>query len=243
MTELDAVRGQLLAFARDTRELYRLERERARDLEKALGDLNEAYLATMETLAFLVEAKDVGTRRHLDRTRDYAVAITKVIDPELAARPELAHGYLLHDIGKVGIPERILTKPGPLTPSEWAVMRTHPLVGAQIVSPIRFLGDAVDVIRFHHERFDGSGYPHGLTGMQIPLPARIFAVVDAYDAMTSDRPYRKATSSKEALQEILRSSGTHFDPEVVEAFVILMEDEAPSLLDHGPGGLSSSAAG
>jgi response regulator RpfG family c-di-GMP phosphodiesterase len=224
VTEIDAVRGQLMAFAKDIRELYRQERERSRDLQEALNELSQSYLATMETLAFLVEAKDVGTRQHLDRTQHYALALTRIIDPELAARPETAHGFLLHDIGKVGISERILAKRGPLTTKEWAEMRTHPLLGAQIVNPIRFLGDAVDVIRFHHERFDGAGYPHGLRGEQIPLVARIFSVVDAFDAIISERPYRPARSTEEALEEIVRSSGSHFDPEVVEAFLILAED-------------------
>jgi HD-GYP domain-containing protein (c-di-GMP phosphodiesterase class II) len=175
----------------------------------------------METLAFLIEAKDVGTRRHLDRTRDLAMALARIVDPELAERPETAHGFLLHDIGKVGIPERLLTKRGPLSPSEWEVMRTHPVVGAHIVTPIRMLGDAVDVVRFHHERYDGSGYPHGMKGEEIPVAARIFTVADAYDAMTSDRPYRARRSPEKAIAEIVRCSGTQFDPEVVEAFVTL----------------------
>jgi HD-GYP domain-containing protein (c-di-GMP phosphodiesterase class II) len=229
--DAEAVRGQLLAFAEDIRELYREERKRARDLERALEELNESYLSTMETLAILVETKDVGTRQHLDRTREYALALTRTIDPTLAERPETAHGFLLHDIGKVGIPDRILGKRGPLTRPEWAIMRTHPIVGAQIVTPIRFLGDAVDVIRYHHERFDGTGYPHGLAGKQIPLLARIFSVVDAYDAIITDRPYRKAQSREWAIDEIVSSSGTHFDPEVVEAFLILMEDEVLPTFD------------
>jgi response regulator RpfG family c-di-GMP phosphodiesterase len=230
--DLAQVRGQLLEFAKDIRELYRQERQRAHDLEDALAELNQSYLATMESLAFLVEAKDVGTRRHLDRTRSYALELTRLIDPDLAERPEIAHGFLLHDIGKVAIPERILMKAGPLYASEWQVMRSHPLVGAQIVSPIRFLGDAVDVIRFHHERHDGSGYPHGLRGDQIPLPARIFSVVDAFDAMTTDRPYRKAMSSDAAVDEIARCSGTHFNPEVVEAFLILIRSGARQRLEE-----------
>ncbi len=231
--DTEGVRGQLLAFAEDVRELYRQERERSRELERALEDLNASYLTTMETLATLVETRDVGTRQHLDRTREGALALARLIDPDLAAKPETAHGFLLHDIGKVGIPDGVLMKAGPLTPSEWAVMRTHPVVGAQIVSQIRFLGDAVDVIRFHHERFDGTGYPHGLVGREIPLAARIFSVIDAYDAMISNRPYRKARPPEAATAEIARSSGTHFDPEVVEAFLILMEEERlPGLYVH-----------
>jgi HD-GYP domain-containing protein (c-di-GMP phosphodiesterase class II) len=187
----------------------------------------------METLAFLIEAKDAGTRRHLDRTRDLAMALTAIVDPDLADRPETKHGFLLHDIGKIGIPERILTKAGPLTPSEWDVMKTHPLIGAHIVTPIRLLGDSVDVVRFHHERFDGEGYPHGLKGTDIPLVARIFSIVDAFDAITSDRPYRRAQTPEEAVAEIQRFAGTQFDPEVVEAFSMLAEADGTLLLPDG----------
>ena len=233
--ELTAARSQLMEFARDIRELYRRERQRARDLEEALEELHASYFSTMETLAFLIEAKDVGTRRHLDRTRDLAMALTRIIDPELADRPETGHGYLLHDIGKIGIPEDVITKPGPLSSSEWSVMRTHPVVGAHIVTPIRVLGDAVDVVRFHHERYDGSGYPHGLQAEEIPLAARIFSVVDAFDAITSDRPYRTGKPADAAVDEILRCSASQFDPEVVEAFVVMMEEDGESLLvEHHP---------
>ncbi|HYH27863.1 MAG TPA: HD domain-containing phosphohydrolase [Actinomycetota bacterium] len=225
--DVDAVRAQLLVFAEELKDLYREERAKSRDLERALADLNEAYLSTMKTLAFLVEAKDVGTRMHLDRTHQYGLALARTMDPALAERPELGYGFLLHDIGKIGISERILNKQGPLTSSEWAVMKTHPLIGAQIVSQISFLGEAVDVIRSHHEQFDGSGYPRGLRGDEIPISARIFSVVDAFDAMTSDRPYRRAITSAEAIQRIVDSSGSHFDPEVVEAFVVMMEDASP----------------
>lgn len=225
--ELDSVRSQLLVFAEEIKHLYAQERERSHQLEDALGELNQAYLDTMKTLAFLVEAKDVGTRQHLDRTHQYGLALARFMDPELGARPELGYGFLLHDIGKIGISERILNKKGPLSASEWSVMKTHPLIGAQIVSQIRFLGDAVDVIRCHHEWFDGTGYPHGLEGDDIPLTARIFSVVDAFDAMTSDRPYRKAMPIEEALDEISGGSGTHFDPEVIEAFLLMMDGAAP----------------
>lgn len=228
--ELARARAQLLKFAKDIRELYRKERFRTRQLEDTLEELNQSYFSTMETLAFLVEAKDVGTRRHLDRTRDLAMALARIIDPELAARPETSHAFLLHDIGKVGIPERLLTKRGPLSPSEWEVMRSHPVVGAHIVTPIRILGDGVDVVRFHHERYDGRGYPSGLAGTDIPLSARIFSVADAFDAMTSDRPYRAARSADRAVEEIRRCSGTQFDPEIVEAFVLLSKTNETLLL-------------
>ena len=229
-TELARARAQLLKFARDIRELYRKERQRTRQLEQALDELNDSYFSTMETLAFLIEAKDAGTRRHLDRTRDLAMALAAIVDPELAGRPETAHGFLLHDIGKIGIPEPILTKAGPLTPAEWDVMRTHPVIGAHIVTPIRLLGSSVDVVRFHHELFDGGGYPHGLKGDAIPLSARIFSIVDAFDAITTDRPYRKAQSTEDAVAEIQRCAGTQFDPELVEAFSLLAEADATLFL-------------
>jgi HD-GYP domain-containing protein (c-di-GMP phosphodiesterase class II) len=229
--ESSATEGQLLAFARDIRELYRLERERARELEQALSELRRSYLATMETLATLVEAKDEGTRHHLDRSRDLALALTRAVDPGLADRPEIEYGFRLHDIGKVGIPEHILGKRSALTPAEWAVMRTHPTIGAEVVAPLEFLGEAVDVIRFHHEKYNGSGYPFGLERSQIPLAARIFSVVDAYDAMTNDRPYRHAMPAEAAVERIRQGAGTQFDPEIVAAFIDLL-----SAADGGPFG-------
>ena len=224
----DVVHGQLMAFARDLKSLYRQERERSRELEHALERLSDSYLSTMESLAVLVEAKDEHTRRHLDRSMDLALELTRIVAPELAERPEIGWGYRLHDIGKVAIAERILMKRGDLTPSEWLEMRTHPEVGAQIVAPLGFLGDAVLVIRHHHERYDGTGYPDGLRGEAIPTPARIFSVVDAFDAITNDRPYRKARSVGEALEEIARRAGTQFDPHVVEIFVGMVEDPEPA---------------
>lgn len=219
------VQSQLLVFAREIKEVYRRERERSGELEQALERLNDAYLSTMKTLAFLVEAKDVGTRMHLDRTRQYGMALARLVSPELAKEPDLEWGFLLHDIGKVGISEAILNKEGPLTEPEWNVMKTHPLIGAQVVAPMSFLGRATDVIRSHHERWDGAGYPRGLRREEVPLAARIFSVVDAYDAMTSDRPYRRAMAPADAVEEIARCSGSQFDPEVVEAFLILMDEQ------------------
>ena len=234
--ELQAAQAQLEEFARDIRQLYDRERQRAKELEAALDELNRSYFSTMETLAFLIEAKDEGTRQHLDRTRHLGMALTRAIAPELASRAELEYAFLLHDIGKIGIPETVLCKPGPLTPSEWSVMRTHPLIGAQIVLPIRVLGDAVDVVRHHHERYDGRGYPDGLRGGDIPLAARIFSVVDAYDAMTSERPYRRARSMQQAIEEIVRCSGSQFDPEVVESFTLVIERTVSTAdtLEHAP---------
>lgn len=203
-------------------------------VRRVLRERDEAYLGTIQTLAFLVEAKDHDTRRHLERSYRYGLRLARMVAPELAANPQLGFGFLLHDIGKVGIPERILHKEGPLTPEEWVAMRAHPLIGARIVAPIRFLGPAVDVIRSHHEWFDGTGYPQGLRGEEIPLAARVFTVVDVFDAITTDRPYRSALPVERALDEIARGSGTHFDPEVVEAFLILMEEEAERTAEPAP---------
>ncbi|MEX0833747.1 MAG: HD domain-containing phosphohydrolase [Actinomycetota bacterium] len=222
-TETPALREQLVVFARELGDLYRMERERSGELRSALDELRETCLATIKTLAFVVEAKDHGTRSHLDRTHGYGVQLAKAVDPAIMEDPDIAFGFLLHDIGKVGVPESILGKPGPLTDEEWEVMRTHPVLGAQIVEPISFLGEAVVVIRHHHERFDGKGYPSELKGEEIPLPARIFSIVDSFDAMTSDRPYREALPIEKALQEVEDNAGTQFDPEIAKTFVTMFE--------------------
>jgi ribonuclease P protein subunit RPR2 len=231
--ERPAVYEQLIVFARELGGLYHLERERSAELERVLANLQETYLATMTSLAQVVEAKDRTTRGHLERTQSYGVALARRIDAALADGPELGYGFFLHDIGKVGIPESILCKNGPLSASEWDVMRAHPTIGAQIVAPIRFLGDASLVIRHHHERFDGTGYPEGLAGEEIPLAARIFAIADSFDAMTSDRPYRGAFALERALGEITAGAGTQFDPDVVKVFIDLIEEEPSPLWGSG----------
>lgn len=222
--ELPTIHAQLTVFARELSGLYQAERLRSRELEAALGDVREMYVSTMTSLAQIVEAKDSATRGHLDRTQRYGLALAARVDPGLADQPEVAYGFFLHDIGKVGIPESVLCKPGPLTDDEWTVMRSHPAIGAQIVEPIRFLQGAVEIVRTHHERWDGGGYPAGLVGEQIPLAARVFAVADSFDAMTSDRPYRAALSFDQALDEIRRGAGTQFDPAVVGVFFDLVDD-------------------
>jgi cyclic di-GMP phosphodiesterase len=195
------------------------------DQLKALESAREMYVATMKSLAHVVEAKDPTTRGHLDRTAHYGLALARRVDPALAARREVAYGFFLHDIGKVGIPESILCKTGRLTELEWIVMKSHPNQGARIVEPIPFMGEAVEIVRSHHERFDGSGYPRGLRGEEIPLAARIFAVADSFDAMTSDRPYRSALSAETAVGEIRAGSGTQFDPICVDAFETLVAED------------------
>ncbi len=225
--EMPAVHDQLIVFARELGELYRLERQHSAELERVLESLQETYIATMKSLAQVVEAKDRTTRGHLDRTQAYGLALARRIEPDLVRTPTVGYGFFLHDIGKVGIPEQILCKKGPLTVDEWTVMRNHPIIGMQIVTPIAFLSDAVQLIRHHHERFDGTGYPDGLVGEDIPLAARVFAVADSFDAMTSTRPYRGAMSVEHAIQEIRDGAGTQFDPGVVAEFVSMVEDDPP----------------
>jgi HD-GYP domain-containing protein (c-di-GMP phosphodiesterase class II) len=217
-----SIERQLEVLAKDAVAAYRRERVRAGELQRALDTLEEAYLETIRSLAFVVEAKDAYTGQHLERCRVYGVALMK----ELGVHedyPDAQYGFLLHDAGKVGVPERILGKPGPLTAAEWRVMRTHPLIGYQMVASIPFLKNCGEIVRCHHEMFDGAGYPAGLKGEEIPLPARVFSAVDAFDAMTTDRPYRPAMSTEKAMDELDRMSGTQFDPEVVAAFLPVCE--------------------
>lgn len=218
----EGMEEQLLVFARDAVAAYRNEKLRARELEDALGTLQTAYLETIRSLAFVVEAKDAYTGQHLERCRVYGMAVMRAMGID-ADYPDAQYGFLLHDSGKVGIPERILNKPGPLTAAEWRVMRTHPLIGFQMVAGIPFLQNAGEIVRSHHEMFDGSGYPAGLKREEIPLPARVFSAVDAFDAMTTDRPYRAALEIGRAMDELTKMAGTQFDPDVVEAFVPLCE--------------------
>jgi cyclic di-GMP phosphodiesterase len=220
--DAEALERQLHQFAKDAVTAYRREKLRRRELEEALGTLQTAYLETIRSLAFVVEAKDAGTGQHLERCRVYGMALMRELGIE-DDYPDAPYGFLLHDAGKVGVPERILGKPGPLTAAEWRVMRTHPLIGYQMVAGIPFLANAAEIVRAHHETFDGTGYPAGLKRDEILLPARVFAVVDAFDAMTSDRPYRAALPIDQAAAELKKMAGTQFDPDCVKAFLPLCE--------------------
>jgi ribonuclease P protein subunit RPR2 len=204
---------QLLLYARDLRHLLEIERGQRHLLESA-------YHETVAALATALETKDTGTRAHSQRVQRYAIELTAAIEPHLADDQSTEVGFLLHDVGKIGIPDDILLKPAPLTPAERARMQTHTVLGEQMLGGVAFLqGEGLRVVRSHHERWDGGGYPDGIAGTEIPLGARIFAVADALDAMTSDRPYRRAMSWAAAGREILRESGRQFDPSVVDAFV------------------------
>lgn len=193
---------------------------------EAMADKRRRDLATIEALAGAVEVRDMATGQHLHRVTKLAEACLERIDPELARNEEVSFGFMLHDIGKIGVPDAILQKPGPLTGEEWSVMRQHPEMGVRIVEPMGFSETAVNIILSHHERWDGDGYPNRLTGDEIPLTARAFSVVDAFDAMTSDRPYRTAMGRDEALGTISYLAGAAFDPDVVDTFTSLIEDDA-----------------
>jgi putative two-component system response regulator len=213
-------RRQLLVERRQYHQL--LERrvdEATHDLRRAYQQLQETYRATLETLGAALDSRDVGTEAHSRRVHGYAMATAQAYRMATEDLVDLAHGVLLHDIGKIGIPDRILLKPGPLTPDEWETMRRHPEIGRRLIEKIPFLKGAVPIIYSHHERWDGTGYPQRLKGEEIPLGARIFMVVDAFDAMTFDRPYSKAIPFEAARAEIERCAGSHFDPAVVEAFL------------------------
>jgi putative nucleotidyltransferase with HDIG domain len=186
-------------------------------VQPALEQSHGRMRAVVESLALAVEAKDSVTSRHLRSVTELAVQLAAQIDPDIAGSDEFRYGCLLHDVGKIGVPERILSKPAPLTDDEWVVMRSHPDTGARVVEPLGLPQTVVDIVRHHHERWDGLGYPDGLAGEEIPLAARIFAVCDALDAMTSERPYRDPLPHSIAYARVRRESGRQFDPAVIGA--------------------------
>jgi len=203
---------QLLAYASDLRETIQAERAQRRLLQ-------QAYRQTITTLTDALEAKSEATGHHGLRVQRYAVELTEAVEPRLLNDPSLEYGFLLHDIGKIAIPEAILEKRGALGPEERKVMQRHPLIGTELLAGVPMLeGEGLQVVRSHHERWDGQGYPDGLRGEEIPPVARIFAVADTLDAMSTDRPYRRRCSWEQAVDEILRESGRQFDPMVVAAF-------------------------
>jgi response regulator RpfG family c-di-GMP phosphodiesterase len=210
--------GQLLMYARDLASIARAERHQRRLLQ-------EAYRETAMALADAVDVRDRATGLHAQRVRRYALALTQAVDPALLNDPSLEFGFLLHDIGKIAIRDQVLLKPGPLSVDECELLRAHPTIGAQILRNVALLrGGGLDVVRYHHERWDGAGYPEGLSGEEIPLGARIFAVVDTLDAMTSDRPYRNALDWPDAVDEVLAQGGRQFDPAVVDVFAARQQD-------------------
>ena len=239
--------SQALSYARDLRSLYHASRTRERELEQTQERLRGAYQQALHYaidlrktcrrlehasfqsllgLANAVEAKDVYTRGHSERVAALArrIAVAAGVPPPIA--DTIAQAGLLHDLGKIGIPESLLRKPGPLSEEEWAVMRRHPIVGAQIVAPLEFFADGAVIVRHHHERYDGSGYPDGLQGELIPLGSRIVGVADVYDALTSDRPYRARLSRAEAARLLEAEAGRTLDARLAALCLQVSADAA-----------------
>ena len=199
-------------------------RETTEEVERLYEELQESYESTLQAMVTALDIRDNETQGHSLRVVQYAIRIAesmKIEEPELGW---IRRGALLHDIGKIGVPDAILRKPGKLNDDEWIEMRKHPEYGYEMLRHIRFLAPALDIVLSHQERYDGSGYPRGLKGKDIPMGARIFAVVDCFDAMTSDRPYRAGLTIKAARDEIRRFSGIQFDPDVAGSFLEVPED-------------------
>ena len=222
-----ALEHQRLLAARRGYESY-LERtveQRTRELDGALRSLGLAYRTTLKALVAALEARDSETHGHSERVVSFSLRLGREFALDAAQTRSLEFGSMLHDIGKIGVPDAVLRKPARLTEDEWEKMRLHPTHGRQILSGIEFLEGAARVVAQHHERWDGSGYPLGLKGEEIDLNARIFAVADAFDAITSDRVYRKGRGYDEALAELEAYSGRQFDPAVVAAFSRVPREE------------------
>jgi len=199
--------------------LEQVVRARTEMLRQAMEDLEHSYDVTLEALGDALDLKDSETEGHSKRVTAYTIALARAMGIAPAEIKIIARGAFLHDIGKMAIPDNILRKPGPLNREEQEVMREHCTRGYHILRKIPFLSEAAEIVFAHQEHFDGTGYPSGLRGGEIPIGARIFAIADTLDAVTSDRPYRKARSFDTAREEILRCSGTQFDPSVVEVFL------------------------
>ena len=184
--------------------------------------MEQSYDGTLRVLMAALDTKDSVTQGHSERVARLTVSLAKEMNVFTDKLVDIERGALLHDIGKIGVPDTILQKPTALNDDEWEAMEKHPLHAGLMISKVSFLEGALPIVLYHHEHYDGSGYPFKLEGDAIPLEARMFAVIDAYDAMTFDRPYRKAMPIAEALAEIERNAGKQFDPKVVEAFTRLI---------------------
>jgi HD-GYP domain-containing protein (c-di-GMP phosphodiesterase class II) len=206
----------ILSITRDITERKRQETA----LLNAHAELEMAYDATLQGWVKALEMREKETANHSRRVVDMTLKIAAAVG---IAEDEMIHikrGAMLHDIGKMGVPDHILLKPGPLTSEEWQIMRLHPNFAYSLLSEIDYLLPAIDIPFCHHEKWNGSGYPRGLKGTQIPLPARIFAIIDVFDALISSRPYRPAWSEKQAMDYIREQGGTHFDPDLIDIFMI-----------------------
>ncbi len=240
--------SQALSYARDLKSLYEASRTRERDLTHAHERLCNAYQQSLQYaldlkktyrrleqavfqsllgLANALEAKDPYTRGHSERVATLARRMALAVGLSARAAETIAQAGLLHDLGKIAVPESILRKSEPLTEREWEIMRRHPVAGAQIVAPLEFFADGAVILRHHHERHDGSGYPDGLRGDEIPLGARIVAVADVYDALKSDRPYRPGLSHGEVLLRLEVEAGHTLDARLTALCIRLVDDAAP----------------
>ncbi len=232
-------RGLAEARRRHESRLEELVAQRTAELEGAYRSLEEVYRVTLKALTAALEARDDETHGHSERVVGYSLRLGRELGLDAGQLRSLEFGALLHDIGKVGVPDAVLRKPGRLTEEEWREMRHHPEHGRRILQGISFLEGAARVVAAHHERWDGSGYPLGLRGEEIDLNARIFAVADAFDAMTSDRVYRKARPYEAAAAEIEEWAGRQFDPTVVAAFLRVPAAEWEQIRRRSPSEIDS----
>jgi len=216
---LNAAYQQTLCYAEDVRRLYQ--------------QVQRAIYQSLLGLANALEAKDSYTKGHSERVGAWSRGVATALGLPAAEVDMIGQAGLLHDIGKIGIPEAVLRKPGPLEPEEWVVMRNHPLIGAQIVSPFDFFTAGALMIRHHHERHDGSGYPDGLVGDEIPIGARVIAVVDVYDALTSHRPYRAALPHATVIARLGEAAGRTLDEDAVSAFIDMIQTLSTGKPDVG----------
>jgi HD-GYP domain-containing protein (c-di-GMP phosphodiesterase class II) len=240
--------SQALSYARDLKALYEASQARERDLattndrlcaayqqslryaadlKKTYRQLERSVLQSLLGLANALEAKDPYTRGHSERVARSARRLALAVGLPPGSAETIAHAGLLHDLGKIAVPEAILRKPAPLTEEEWRVMRQHPLTGAQIVSPLECFEEEAVIIRHHHERPDGSGYPDGLGADRIPLGARIVAIADMYDALASDRPYRRRLPQGDVVRCLREAAGRTLDGRLTTAFLALISDGSP----------------
>ncbi len=197
--------------------------------KRALQEVDETYEGSLIALVAALDAREHDTQLHSLRVRAYAMRIGRELDLDKYQLHVLGQASLLHDVGKIGTPDCILLKPGPLDDEEWGIMQQHPRIGRQLLMSVPFLKGAAEIVYCHHERYDGSGYPSGLLGDRIPLLARIFAVIDVFDALTSDRPYRKKLTYEDASQIVRSQSGKHFDPKIADAFLRISHAEWTSI--------------
>jgi response regulator RpfG family c-di-GMP phosphodiesterase len=230
-SESDPPEEQLILYAQDLRRLLEVERG-----QRAL--IQRAYQETVMALASALESKDTGTGAHSLRVQRYAIELASSIDPALLDDESTEYGFLLHDVGKIGIPDSILLKPGRLTEVEMQIMRRHTLIGADLLanSTSEIIEDARVVALTHHERWDGGGYPHGLAGERIPIQGRLVALADALDALTHERPYKRAVPFEEAAERLVAEAGSAFDPNVVEALKLTAFRIRDVLMDPTPNG-------